>query len=144
MRSTRREHDAQVEEYLLREVHDVSLVTPVDSFHNRRKPEQRTEATQEEIDKMLCSFTIKQPSLEPGRTKRSVHESPKGNVTTLHCLVCGRQENLNLSNADTCSICLSDIEEECDGEYAAEEIRVLPECGHGSSTTRPPHLGRKV
>lgn len=133
MRSTRGEHDAQVEEYLLREVHDVGLVPHADSFGSSHgKPKRRTGATQNEIDRTLCSFTIKPPVTKRDSSLRSTQKGSKGSVKLLDCHVCGKQEHMNLSNAETCSICLSDIEEASDVDNSDEQIRVLPECGHGS------------
>jgi hypothetical protein len=131
----------RVEQYVLREVNDVELGiagrTRVDE--PKRK---KVGASQEEIDRSLCSYAMKsypRQFVETGGDFESqgVEEVLK---KELSCLVCGEKRTITVSETDSCSICLADVEDNETEISIQNGIRVLP-CGHGTSNSSPFRYG---
>lgn len=126
IRTARTEQDSRIEYLILREINDIELGSG--SFAPRKT--KRLGVTQEEIDRSMCSF---QMSAHPGAQGRE-----KTCMKILSCKGCGVTRPFDLkTETETCSICLSELQ---DGARDKQNIRVLPECGHGMLLTASCHM----
>lgn len=130
IRSSRITRSARIEDFLVREVNDVELVSPAGPNVDHANAKRRNGASQKEIDGTLCSFEMRPTTRQHDRSRCDVRRGADRSWKLLNCLVCGKKEYLTLCIAETCSICLSDIEDTVDDQLQ-QQIRVLPDCGHG-------------
>lgn len=121
LRTARTEQDSRIEYLVLREINNIDLGSGSPASRKTKRPG----VTQEEIDRSMCSFKM---SANPG-----AQGTRKTCMKILSCKGCGVTRPFDLkTETETCSICLSELQ---DGARDKQDVRVLPECGHGMLLT---------